>query len=63
MSAQILQFPTVAKLERLAENLWLMRLDNTPESQAQAERIIAELRTSNYVVPDYMKGDYSNETY
>jgi hypothetical protein len=44
-------------LERLADNLWMIRLDDSPETQAQADRIVKELRRNNYVVPDYMKGD------
>lgn len=58
MKAQILQFPTrSSRLQRVADNLWLMRLSDTPEAQAAADKLVKELRENNYVVPDYMKGE------
>jgi hypothetical protein len=55
MSAQILLFPTPPRFEQMAENLWIMRLDDSPEAQAQMDRLVEQLRRNNYVVPDYMK--------
>lgn len=51
------QKPFVPRLEQIAKNLWIMRLSDTPEANAQADRIVKELRENNYVIPDYMKGD------
>lgn len=54
---QVLDFPPPApRFQRLAENLWMMKLDDTPEAQAAADRLVAELRANNMIVPDYMKG-------
>ena len=47
--------PHLPTFERVAENLWLMRFDDSPEAQAQADRIVEELRRNNCVVPEYMK--------
>lgn len=52
---QILYLPPPVRFEQLAENLWLMRLEDTPGARAQADRIVAELRANNMTVPDYMK--------
>ncbi len=58
MQAEILPFRHLwqPSLKQVAENLWLMRLNDSPEAQAQADQIVNELRRNNYVVPDYMKG-------
>jgi hypothetical protein len=55
--SNIINFPIAPRLQKIAENLWLMRLDDTPEARAQAGRIVNELRASNYEVPNHMKGD------
>lgn len=55
----ILDFPqreAPPRLQRLAENVWMIRLSDTPEAQAMADKIVQELRDNNYVVPGYMKG-------
>lgn len=60
MQAEILQFPQCEappRLQRLAENLWMMKLSDTPEAQAAADKLVKELREHNYIVPDYMKGN------
>ncbi len=56
--SNVLEFqkPYVPRLEQIAKNLWIMRLDDTPEANAQADRIVKELRANNYEVPNYMKG-------
>lgn len=59
MSAQVLPFPSLPRLKRLAENVWMIRLSDTPEAQAMADKIVRELRDNNYIVPDYMKGPAS----
>lgn len=57
---QVLDFPqreAPPRLQRLAENLWMMQLSDTPEAQAAADKLVKELREHNYIVPDYMKGE------
>jgi hypothetical protein len=49
--------PIPPRLRRLAENLYIMPLSDTPEAHAAADKLVAELREHNYIVPDYMKGD------
>ena len=56
---QVLEFPArpmPPRVQRLADNLYLYQLNDTPEAQAAADMLVAELRANNYIVPDYMKG-------
>lgn len=59
MVAEILHFPAVAplRLERLAQNLWMLRLSDTPEAAAAADRLVEQLRAHNMIVPDYLRGE------
>ncbi len=54
---QVIAFPVQPRLVQLAENLWLMRLSDTPEAYAETKRMIAQLRKTGAIVPDYMKGN------
>lgn len=57
-SAEILPFfnPNAPRLQKVAHNLWVIRLHDTPAAQAEADKLVEQLRANNYVVPDYMKG-------
>jgi hypothetical protein len=54
-SAEVIVLHPAPRLTMLAENLWCYRMEDTPEACEQAQRIIAEFRANNYVIPAYMK--------
>lgn len=57
MKAQILPFPTPLKLEKLTDKLWIIKVVDTPEARAQADRLAEELRKNDYSLTDKMKGE------
>lgn len=59
MQAEIIPFPPQLpppRLTKLAECLYMMQLSDTPEAQAAADKLVAQLRANNYIVPDSLKG-------
>ena len=48
--------PMPTRVQKLADNLWMYQMSDTPEAQAAADKLVAELRERNYIVPEYMKG-------
>lgn len=53
----ILKFPQAPRLKKIAPNLWIMQLSDTPEAQAQTDKLVEQLRANNYRVPEHLKGD------
>lgn len=55
--SEVLKFPTLPKLKKLGHNLFMLQLSDTPEAQAQADKLVEQLRANNYIVPEHLKGD------
>ena len=49
--AQVIYLDPRPRLKRLAKNLWALQMSDTPEAQAQMDKLVAELRANNYEIP------------
>lgn len=55
--ADILHFPAQPRMHQLAENLWAIRMDDSPEACAEMDLLVQQFRDNGMVVPDYMRGE------